>query len=843
MKKVFMPHTEVALPSFSHIKPLEPFDPKELNTTLPAIFKAEIKQSGKDIYDDVPLTLFDLSSHLRAREAIEFGLLMRDKGFHVFVLGEDRSGRMASVMSYLKQYMRTMPAPHDWVYLNNFKQPHQPIPFSFEAGKAFEFKERLAELMEKVQFTLTKTFSEESYVMQLSLIQEELQNQLNKKIDEVQAFALENKLRILQGDDGFTVEPIITKHRKKLGDTAADTSEPNGNALNVNGEDNPVIQEIKDAISKIEHMALEANLTIAKKAQHLSIERAKKKLTPLFQRFRSEHTGQLAQWVDQLKVDILQNLPMFASINGEQTDATLDPDAEPFYMSERYQVNILTDNRNVTHGTVVLESTPGYEQLFGTIQYAVNANGAHETNFTMIRKGALHAANNGVLVLRAEGLAKDPEVWEYLKSALRDREIPIEERYRERSMPLLNAPKPLPIPLDVQVFLIASPHWYYNFFFHDPEFKSYFKIKADIEEDMPATAENITIYRRLLQHNAYKLTGKTIEEDALDYIISYSTRWAQNRHRLSAKFEQIADVLMEANVLNGKEPTLQREAVKQAIHMRRERNARTEDQGFEDILSGQILIDTQGVAIGQVNGLSVLNTGDHQFGTPARISARSYAGDAGVLNIERMTEMAGPIQQKGAMILEGFLNGLLAQNFPLSYSCSLTFEQSYVDVDGDSASMAEVIAILSSLSGIPVRQDLAITGSMNQFGIAQPIGGTHFKVEGFHKTCANRGLTGTQGVIIPKLNLVNLTLRENIIEDIQAGKFFIWPVTTVFEAIEIMLQTPPGVNYNEKGAISDEYPFYTFSKGSVLKRAEDTLRRYCNNANESFAKETKKKSK
>ena len=343
---------------------------------------------------------------------------------------------------------------------------------------------------------------------------------------------------------------------------------------------------------------------------------------------------------------------------------------------------------------------------------------------------------------------------------------------------------------------------------------------------MPATEENIHVYRQLLRYNSLRLTGKSIDDDALDYLLGCSARWVGHREKLSAKFEQIADVLLEAEVNAGTTGTISKDAIYKTLSMRPIRNATSENRNHEDIQTGQILIDTQGTSIGQVNALSVISTGDHNFGLPCRISARSYAGDIGVLNIERLTELAGPIQQKGAMILEGFLNGFFAQKFPLSYTCSLTFEQSYVNIDGDRASMAEVVAILSSLSGVPVRQDIAITGSMNQFGVTQPIGGTHYKVEGFHRVCAAQGFTGTQGVIVPRANLINLTLRENVVEDMKQGRFSIWPVDTVFEAIELMLGIECGITHDQTGAHSPKYPFFVFRRAELFDKVEKNLMHY-----------------
>ena len=802
MKKDPITYKDVGMPTFKDIRPLDPQAISDISISTPLTQSSR----GCETYDNHDLSLFDLSSHKRARDAIEFGLKMRDKGFHVFVVGEDRSGRMTSTLSYLKQYTKALPASKDWVYVNNFLHNHQPKPYSFPAGTGSHFKEKLDELIENVGIVLNKTLNSPYFIRHIDKLTVTLQNQIDQQIQEVQIYAKEKGYDVIQSSEGFSID-LSNVENELIPENAAQ------------------IQMIRDRISK---MSLAANLLtqkLHKKINEFVQTTAKKVISPLFTRFPEEFTPFLGTWIDELKDDILAQAKGFHSF-AESEDVDENQRSMPAHLRERYSANVLVDNKDNPNARVVLEHNPTYENLFGAIKYRTSANGALETNFTMVRPGSLHLANGGILVLRADAVARNPEVWEMLKSALRDQVIRIEERYRDNTLPLVDAPEPESIPLDVQVFLIASPYWYYNFFFNDPEFKSYFKIKADIDVDMPATENNVQVYRQLLRHNALRLTGKPIDNDALDYLLGCSARWVGHRGKLSAKFEQIADVLLEAAVNVDNTSSITKNAIFKTLSMRRIRNATSEDRNHEDIETGQILIDTQGTSIGQVNGLSVISTGDHNFGLPCRISARSYAGDIGVLNIERLTEMAGPIQQKGAMILEGFLNGFFAQKFPLSYTCSLTFEQSYVDVDGDSASMAEVVAILSSLSGVPVRQDIAITGSMNQFGVTQPIGGTHHKVEGFHRVCECQGFTGTQGVIVPRSNIINLTLNDNIVEDMKQGRFSIWAVDTVFEAVELMLGVECGIAHDQTGGHSTKYPFFTFKKGDLFDKVEKNLMRY-----------------
>ena len=739
------------------------------------------------------LTLFDLSSHQRAREAIQFALKMRNKGFHVFVVGDDRTGRMNSTMDFLNQFAQTLPPSPDWVYLNNFKHPHTPLPFPLPTGMGKLLDVKLRELVESIRQIIRKNFDKPSYTKQLNALTVTLQNQVDQSVIETQAFANARGFDIVQTEDGFNME-------------FKNPQEP------LNQKD---MQEIRDRLNSLSASINLATQRIEKKENELKQQLAQKSVSPLVQKFQEDFFPYLGDWIQDLKEDILKHIDDFiSSLDDENTLEALE---------EWYAVNLFVSHDTTPSSKVYLEPNPTYENLFGSIKYRTNANGSVETNFTMVRPGALHLANGGILVLRADSLANNPDAWESLKAALRDKVIRIEERLRENSLPLVDAPQPKNIPLDVQVFLVASPYWYYNFFFNDPDFRTYFKVKAEIDPDLPATPQNIYVYKKLIHQSAQEKAGTGITDAAVDYLMGHSARWAGHREHLSARFELIFDILMEAGVLTEND-FISENTIRQVLQNRRLRNSRLEEVSLEDVASKQVLIDTRGKAVGQVNGLTVINTGDHEYGLPSRITARAYAGDEGIVNIERLTDMGGPIQQKGTLIIEGFLKGLFAQHFPLSCSCSLTFEQNYGGVEGDSASMAEVVAVMSSLSGFPVRQDMAITGSMNQFGLAQSVGGIHFKVEGFHAVCRKSSLTGTQGVILPQWNEVHLTLRENVVADIQEGKFFIWTVQSVFEALELMLEKPCGL------PLENGMPVITarsiFASGSIFDAAFKNLKKY-----------------
>lgn len=720
------------------------------------------------------VTLFDLSSHARANEAMCFGLKMRNKGFHVFVVGEDRSGRMTATLAYLKQYIQKLPAPFDWVYLNNFSSAHRPKPFRLPNGKGCQLKQGMIDLISSLHSVLAKTFSHPHYTSQIDAMTTSLETQVQEELQAVQLFARGKGLSIEETSEGFSIQLI----------------EPPEDIKNHEPPYIPKdIQEIKDRLNRITTSAHLAGRQLTVQIHETKKNIAAQVIEPLFHKFRQDYDKYIKDWIDEFVEDVLDHVDDLLAEDPE-TQTKL-----PAFIEERYSVNLLINNKGLNYPEVILEPTPTYENLFGSIKYRNMSGGGLETNFTMIRPGALHRANGGILILRAEALVQAPEVWESLKAALRDQRIRIEERHRDTSLPLLDAPEPMSIPLDVQVFLIGAPMWYYSVFFHDTDFKTYFKIKAEIDPDLPVSPHNLSIYSKLIQQASILHTGQEIEEEAIQYIMGYSARWVGHRKKLNSKFELIADVLSEAGTVAAAAPerTSDRitvQDIKTVIQERRKRTNRLEDRSHEDIESGQVLLDTTGSVVGQVNGLSVLSTGDHQYGLPNRISARTYAGELGLINIERLIEMSGPIQQKGVLILDGYLNGMFAQDYPLSCGCSITFEQNYGGVEGDSASLAELVAILSSLSEIPLRQDIAITGSINQFGEVQPVGGIIHKIEGFYRTCKHRGLTGTQGVIIPHTNIDNVILRDEIVSSISAGEFAIWPVSRIEEAITILTDLP-----------------------------------------------------
>ena len=714
--------------------------------------------------------VFDLESHGRAREALDFGLSVAGLGFNIFVIGEDRASRMTATLAYLNEKLVKAPPPDDWIYLNNFLHPARPIPERLPAGTGRRFRDRMAALIPRLREALAAAFSSEAYQARFVELREKAQRAVSEEMDHLRQTAQAHGLQLAEAPDGGVRLARIE---------GAPEPSPAAEA------------ELSAAFARLQRRGVEARSEMGAQAAALSRGITEEAVSPLLDEIRAEFKqfAGIARWFDEARVDIVENPARFRTATAEN-----EPAPEP--AERRYAVNLLVDHEGEAHPTVVLESNPTYENLFGRIEYR-QAQGSVETDFTLIRAGALHRANGGILVLRAEALAAYPASWLFLKAALRDQRIRIEELQRAQMTPIAGAPNPQPIPLELKVVIVGAPRWYGLFFSTDPDFNTYFKIKADIDSDMPASPKNLAVYGALIDKMAKAQHLQGADPSAVTRLLGIAARWSERRDRLSARVELIEDLVTEGAVRANQtgERRLTEDCVVASYEARRRRNSRIEDRIVRSIVEGEMMIATAGGVIGQINALTVQDFGDRRFGTPMRVSARASVGRIGVVNIERDVALGGPIQQKGAMVLQGFLTGCFAQNRPLSFTCSITFEQNYGGVEGDSASLADLIAILSDLAQIPVRQDLAITGSANQFGIAQPIGGAYTKIEGFFRVCRSKpgGLTGSQGVVVPDSNRAHLALSDEVAAAVAAEKFHVWSVTSVQEAAELMLGIPAGI--------------------------------------------------
>ncbi|MBM3485662.1 MAG: hypothetical protein FJX67_03390 [Alphaproteobacteria bacterium] len=753
---------------------------------------------------DRAASVFDLSSHRRAREAIDLGLAIEDVGFNIFVVGEDRSGRMTATRAFLESHVGRRPPAPDWIYLNNFRHPNRPIPFRLPPGVGRDFTRHMAALVPRLREAVHAALGDEGLQARLRAKSGEMDAAVDAAMDALRTEARRVGLDIIQTEKGTMILPIGAD-----GQPVAQESLP-PERLRALGEASAAIGEGLRAVAR---EATRLRGEFDRHVDELRHEAVDSAIGPHIEAMIRDFGGHhgMTRWLIWMRSDIVENIALFRPADDEGHTSVRDAP------ERRYAVNLLVDHGEDPHPLIVVEPNPTNENLFGRIEYR-QVEGALDTDFTMIRAGALHRANGGVLVVRAEAIIEDDGVWTSLKGALRDREIRIEEPHRANTLPIAGAPFPRAIPLELKLVMVAAPRWYYGFLALDPDFQTYVKVKADIDPDMEASEENLAAYAGLIHAMAEAHAKAGCEDAAAIRLLGVAARWSGRRDRLTARFELIEDVVSEAARLAGGEGRMIGEAqIVQALANRRRRNARSEDRIQDAIRDRMIAIATDGAAVGQINALTVRDLGDHEFGAPSRVTARGSVGRHGVINVERDVALGGPIQQKGVMVLQGFLSGKFARRFPLSFNCSITFEQSYGGVEGDSASLAELLAVLSDLAGLPLRQDLAITGSVDQLGNAQPVGGVHHKIEGFFRACVGAGpLTGSQGVVVPKANERNIILRDDVAAAVAAGRFAVYTIDHVDDAIALFMG-------REAGAAG---PDGTYPAESVYGRVAAELARF-----------------
>lgn len=724
------------------------------------------------------VSVFDLSSHARAGQALQFGLDTPGNDHNVYVLGLDRSGRMTATREFVEAWAHGRAPSSDWIYVVDFDAPSTPRPIRLPAGTGRRFKSAVEEMIPALARELASAFGSESYQQQATTLRAQNDAQIQSQLNALESDANAARLSIINTPQGAVAAAI-----GEDGNPMPLNMLPPEQRTQLEERSRPLIERMAEINRDAARFQRQFFETLKGFNRDVAARATEGLLGGLRDRFNA--FAQLTEWIDGLRRDLVEHHEMLLT----SEDGVVAPRIERG--ERRYSVNLLVDRSRETHPPVICEHNPTYENLFGFIEYRQLPGGGLDTDVTLIRPGALHRANGGVLILRAEALVRDLTLWAFLKGALRDGEIRIEEFYRANSPPLAGAPKPAPVKLDFKVIVVGAPQWYYVFFAQDPEFQIYFKVKAEIEPTADATHDNLCRYAGLIAVNARR-NGIEVTHDGIARLLGMASRWAEHRERLTARFELITDVMIEASKLYPG-VALTCEHIRAAVRLRRERNGQVEDRVQRAIGDGTVLIQASGAVVGQINGLTVQSAGDHVFGSPARITARSSVGRRGVISIERLVAMSGPIQQKGSMTLQGLLMRYFANKFPLSFDCSVTFEQMYGGIEGDSASMAEYIAIVSELADVPIRQDLAITGSVNQLGEAQVIGGAHHKIEGFFAACQSLGpLTGSQGVVLPLQNEANLVLRDEVRDAVRAGSFHLYSVVRVEEAIELFTGMPAG---------------------------------------------------
>ncbi|MGH2536333.1 MAG: Lon protease family protein [Candidatus Promineifilaceae bacterium] len=730
----------------------------------------------------------------RAMEAIEFGIGIQQDGFNLFALGPNGAGKFTAVRGALGRRAGKEEVPADWVYVYNFEHPHRPRAISLPAGTGLEFQRQMQALVEELAVVMPAVFEGEAYLNQRKAIEAEFQERQEGLLEEVQKEAAGQDIAMLRTPDGLAFAPLRDKEVIKPDDFMR---LPEEEREAIEGRIEALQGKLQSVIRRVPQWTREARSRV----RALDREVADFALTPLFDELKEKHGAQaeVIAYLDTAKADIIEHSDAFL-------DSGQDESAGPVGLlmgaaarrgkaayANRYQVNAVVDNSQQSGAPVIHEQNPTYQNLIGRVEHVAQM-GALLTDFSLIRAGALHRANGGYLILDVHKLLSQPFAWDGLKRALRGGEIVIESPGQSYSLITTVALEPEPIPLDVKVVLLGDRHLYYLMVAYDPDFSELFKVAADFEDEMDRNQQNNLAYARLVANLAAEEGLLHFDRSAVARVVEHSSRLVSDTEKLSAHMQSVADLLREASywARQAGQELVGVAHVERAIEARHYRAGRMRERVQESILRETILIATEGEQVGQVNGLSVMTVGDYVFGRPNRITARTRMGKGEVIDIERQVELGGPLHSKGVLILSSYLGARYAAERPFALAASLVFEQSYGGVEGDSASSAELYALLSALAEAPVKQSLAVTGSVNQFGQVQAIGGVNEKIEGFFDICQARGLTGEQGVLIPSANVKHLMLREDVIEAAAAGKFHVYPVDTVEQGIELLSGIPAG---------------------------------------------------
>jgi len=748
----------------------------------------------------------------RAFEAVSFGIGIHHQGFNLFVNGPHGSGRHEMTQAVIVEKAAVEPAPSDWCYVNNFKRPHLPKALEFPSGDSAVFKKELRELVEVLKTTIPAVVEGDAFKEKIKVVNEELRQKVDRLIHGVEEKANADSIALIKSEEGIMFAPM-DGNRQPLDKVAFQhlPLETQKRLEDMMAKHQNALQEVVSEIADLKREAGEARA----KLKLATVGQAVIYLTSALKK-KYENRAEVTEYLQAVEEDIIIRADDFLyKVDGERNILTQVLTA-PLPSFEQYEVNILVGN-HASGAPVVYEDMPTYQNLHGRIEHIARM-GMLSTNFTLIKPGALHRANGGYLILDARRLLMQPYAYEGLKRSLRSGQIRIEPLERLLGLMSTVILEPEPIPLKTKIVLIGDSLLYYLLKHYDPEFHSFFKVQADFEQTMDRSPENINLYASLLATVITREELLPMDRSAVAGLIEYAAREAGDGAKLSLAVEDLADVMKEADYIARQQSKTFTGAddVTAALAARKRRGGRIRDRLFEATQRGLMHIETSGERTGQVNGLSVIVLNADSFGVPTRITALTRPGTGGVIDIEREVELGGPLHSKGVLILDSFISSRYAREMPLSLRASLVFEQSYGGVEGDSASCAELCALLSSLAGAPVHQAIAITGSISQQGEVHAIGGVNEKIEGFFDLCAARGLSGKEGVIIPAANVAHLMLKSEVVEAIAAERFNIWSVTAVDEAISLLTSLPAG----ERGE-DGEYP-----EESVNGRVENTLRTF-----------------
>jgi predicted ATP-dependent protease len=761
----------------------------------------------------------------RGISALEFALEMESPGFNLFIAGPSGTGRTTTARTYAERQAARRPVPDDWLYVYNFERPDHPLSLRLPAGAGARFRDDMAELVKSVREQARRTFESREYRNLREDIRRKLEEQRRHLIEGLSQRAKKRGFAVSFTPMGAVIVPL-SADRPMNSEEVERLPEAERDRLRERGEEfSPVISETLDQIRRMER---DTHGAIAEQDARV----ARNAIAPLIREFQDKYREQprVVEYLNWVQEDLIAHTGAIRVEVGDEEEAcekprqsnvsleTIMAEFERESIWDRYAVNLIVENRPEAAGApVVFEPNPTYYNLLGRIEYRA-LFGAMVTDFRMIKAGALHRANGGFLLLNAVDVLSNPFAWDALKRQLRTGHIRIENIGDQFTSAPMATLQPEPIPLKLKAMLIGPPLYYYLLYFLDEDFPELFRVRADFDTEMARTAEHLARYAAFVHSQVQELGLLHFHRDAVAKVAEYGARLTEHQGKLSARPRQVSDLVAEASYwasVDG-QPYVRARHVARAMSERIYRSNLIEEKIHEMIAEGTIFIDTAGAREGQVNGLSVLDVGDYRFGRPVRITAQTSLGTEGVINIERETRLSGRVHNKGFLILTSFLSTRYAQDKPLALAARIAFEQTYDEVEGDSASSAELYSLLSSLAGLPLRQDLAVTGSVNQLGQIQPVGGVNEKIEGFFEVCKARGLSRAQGVVIPAASVKNLMLREEVVDAVRRGQFHIWAVRTVDEGIEILT----GARAGERRADG------TWEPDTVNARVDQRLRDY-----------------
>lgn len=756
---------------------------KNLKSTCnPQLFKFETTESLEPISAGI--------GQERGIKALEFGLNVDINGYNIYLEGPSGVGKTMYTKNYLDTISKKKKVPQDWCYVYNFDNPNEPVAISLPAGQGKQFQEAMDRFIKDIKHDIKETFNNEDFEKEKALIKQEYDTKRAVLMDKLNQTSAQYGFQVKSAKNGIYMMPVI--NGKTIEEEEFDKLDEQ-TKKEFEDKSSIVQQHVMEAISQIKEIQSESDKKVSEWQSNVALLTINAHINYIKANFK--RNKKINKFLDDIKKDILKNVSAFLVTEDQKNNVPQQPQVRPEIQKPwlNYRVNLFIDNSNREGAPVIMDSNYSYPNLFGKLEYE-NYYGSLKTDYTMLKPGLLHIANGGYLIMQATDILSNQLCYETLKKVLRTKELGIENLVDQHSSMVMVSLKPEPIPLNLKVILIGNEQIYQTLISVDADFRKLFKIKVEFEDDAPMSAENMNKLARVVQGFCLNEELPPLDRTGMAKVIEFASRLANDQTKLSTRFSEITQIVGEAATLAklNKEKIITDKTIDTALKQRDERVQKYNEKYIEMINNKTLLIDTKGFKVGEINGLTVMNIGDYAFGLPAKITANTYVGKNGIIDIEREVDMSGSSHSKGILILAGYLGEMFAQDMPLSLTASLCFEQLYNGVDGDSASSTELYAILSSLSGIPINQAIAVTGSVNQKGEIQPIGGVNEKIEGFFKICKMRGLDGSHGVMIPKLNEKNLNLSDEVVEAVKNGLFHVYTISTIEQGIELLTGVPAG---------------------------------------------------